>query len=476
MTRAELDSGWRLGCQAILRGSATIEVQPAIRAVAPKSFGRPELTAGARSAIFTESGGWGLAIDIGSTTLAVGLVNPDDGHVESAVSRLNPQVACGADVMSRIHFAETSPGGASRLTELVRSELAGMIRDLLEQSRVAGSEIVGAACAGNPTMLHLWAGKDVSPLGRAPFLSPWTAGLSCTAREVDLPIRPTAAVYAFPSIGSHVGADAVAAAVAAGLDLAERPTLLIDLGTNSEVVAGWRGHLVAASTAAGPAFEGGAIRCGMRASRGAIDTVSLVPGGGLLVDTIDHAPGVGICGSGLVDAVAELHRAGMIADSGYLRSGSELQGAPLADRSVVVDGRRAVVLADHSSEGGRRIVLTAPDIRQLQLVKGSIRAGISVLCRELAIQAADLDAILIAGLFGSHVRKSSLLRIGLVPRIDPERVRFIGNAAGIGARLALFDGDVRDRARRLAATTRLVDLASHPAYVSAFHESLSLPS
>jgi uncharacterized 2Fe-2S/4Fe-4S cluster protein (DUF4445 family) len=183
---------------------------------------------------------------------------------------------------------------------------------------------------------------------------------------------------------------------------------------------------------------------------------------------------MGLCGSGLIDAAAELLRVGVIVESGYLKSAQEVGDSPLAARVTVVDGRRAVVLTDDTDHGGRRVVLTAPDIRQLQLAKGSIRAGISVVCQELNVREADLDAVLVAGLFGSHVRKASLQRIGLVPRIDPERVRLIGNAAGIGARMALLDGRIRDRARQIAERTRLIDLASHPSYLERFHEALSL--
>ena len=545
LSRAEIEAGWRLGCQLVLRGPATVELLAPSRLTAAKSFGDPgpippgfspvfhvcdldvqpasldrqqsdlerlgeaarfdaplraapaalaelreRLSTGSslRAVIHAGSlvaceraggpGPWGLAIDIGSTTLAVAIVSLADGHVEAALSRLNPQVAFGADVMTRIHVATHQADGGLRLTLALRGGLAGMVRDVVDIARIDPRGLVAAACVGNPTMLHTWLGVDPTPLGQAPYVGTWTGEVACSARDVDLPVHPNASIYAFPSLRSHVGADAVAAAVATAIDLAERPCLLMDLGTNSEVVVGCREGLVAASTAAGPAFEGASISCGMRAERGAIDAVSVAPGGELAITTIEHAPAAGICGSGLIDAVAELLQAGAINPSGYLRSADELLGTPaegLRPRVANIDGRRVVVLADDAERGGRPVALTAPDIRQLQLAKGSIRAGITVLCRELALRESDLDQVLIAGTFGSYVRKASVLRIGLVPPVDPERVHFVGNAAGVGARLALVDRRVRDRARHVAARTRYVELASHAGYVDAFHAALSFP-
>jgi uncharacterized 2Fe-2S/4Fe-4S cluster protein (DUF4445 family) len=422
------------------------------------------------------NGPWALAIDIGSTTLAVGLVHLGDGRVEATDSRLNPQVAYGADVVSRIAAAGRPDVGLSPLMNAVRAGLAAMVRDLLDTAQVDPMDVVAAACAGNPTMMHLWAGVDVAPLGQAPYVGTWVGDLACPARDVDLPIHPNASVWSFPSVRSHVGGDAVAAALAVGLDQSSRPRLLIDLGTNSEVLVGSLDGVVAASTAAGPAFEGATISCGMRADRGAIDAVTILANGQLGCTTIGHDPARGLCGSGLVDAVAELLRAGVISSSGYLLSADELVAAgsaSLAGRISLVSGRRAFEIAHDRDRGGPRVVLTAPDIRQLQLAKGSICAAISILCREMGIGPQDLDEVAIAGAFGTYVRKASLLRIGLVPAIDPERVTFVGNGAGAGARLAVLDRRVRDRARRFASSTRYVDLATHPGYLAAFHEALS---
>jgi len=296
---------------------------------------------------------------------------------------------------------------------------------------------------------------------------------------VGLPIHPNARVYAFPMIRSHVGADAVSAAVACELDRVSRPTLLIDLGTNSEVVLAAGGRYVATSAAAGPALEGATIRHGMRAAPGAIDAVAITADGRVTVNTIGGLPPAGICGSGLVDAIAELLRLGVVAPSGLLAApdeGSRHWPAALGARLKPVNGQRAFVLADQSSGvSGAEVVLTGPDVRQVQLVKGSILAGVTILCGEFGIGVADLGEILLAGAFGNYLRKRSALAIGLVPAIDPERVRFVGNAAGIGARLALVDQDARARARAIASEAEYVELASRADYQQLFMRSLAFP-
>jgi uncharacterized 2Fe-2S/4Fe-4S cluster protein (DUF4445 family) len=422
---------------------------------------------------------FGLAIDIGSTSLAAALVDLTSGEVGAATSRLNPQVVFGADVISRIHYAGEHEGGAARLTAAVRDGLAALVDELVQATGCTASDIVAAACAGNPTMLHTWAGVNPAPLGIAPYVGTWSGEIDCRAHDLGLPIHPNARVYAFPMIRSHVGADTVSAAVACGLDRATRPTLLIDLGTNSEVMVAEGGRYLAASAAAGPAFEGATIRHGMRAAPGAIDAVAITRDGRVTVNTIGNLPPAGICGSGLVDAVAELLRAGAIAPSGLLAAPEEGSGrwpGALGGHLKPVNGQRAFVLAcAASSASGDDVVLTAPDVRQLQLVKGSILAGVTILCGEFGIGVTDLEEVLLAGAFGNYLRKTSALSIGLVPAIDPERVRFVGNAAGIGARLALVDQDARARARAIASDAEYVELASHADYQQVFMRSLAFP-
>ena len=421
----------------------------------------------------------GLALDVGSTSLAAALVDLGDGRVHASASLLNPQVAFGPDIISRIQHAIEHPDGTRHLTAAVRRGLAELVDDVMRRAAAPPARILAASVAGNPTMMHTWLGVGVEPLGHAPYVGTWSQALRCRARDVELPIHPNAAVYCFPLIRSHVGADTVSAAMACGLDEVDRPTLLVDLGTNSEVVVAAKGRVVATSTAAGPAFEGATIHHGLRASPGAIDAVTIMPDGRLLTKTVGALPPRGLCGSGLIDAVAELRRAGIIDTTGGLASPDQVHGrvpAALVDRLTTVGRQRAFVLNSGGPHTGTEVVLTARDVRQLQLAKGSILAGITLVCRRFGIDIGDLDQVLLAGAFGTYVRKASIVAIGLTPPVDPERVRFVGNAAGIGARLALLDRRVRQRAEALAAQAEYLELAGHPDYEAAFMDALGFPA
>jgi uncharacterized 2Fe-2S/4Fe-4S cluster protein (DUF4445 family) len=424
---------------------------------------------------------FGLAVDVGTTSLAAAIVSLSDGSVAASASSLNPQVAFGADVISRIRHTLDVPDGGSHLLEAVRSGLATLVAELTAEAGCSPRDIVLAAVAGNPTMMHAWLGVPVESLGRAPYAAVWSDALTIKAGSVGLPIHPNANVLVFPLIRSHVGGDAVAAAVACGLDRAPGrdgggPRLLIDLGTNTELLLAYDGRLVVTSAAAGPAFEGVSIRCGMRGAPGAIDVVSISPGGRVSTHTIGGVPARGICGSGLIDAVAELLRAGVISSSGYLRKAEEVPDSGLSARLSRSDGQQVFTLVPESGAGRTGAVsLAARDIREVQLAKGSIVAAARLLCGHAGLSPADLAEVLVAGAFGNYLRKTSALRIGLVPPIDPERVRLVGNAAGVGARLALLDREVFDRARALAARAEYVDLATDAAYQAAFIEALEFP-
>jgi uncharacterized 2Fe-2S/4Fe-4S cluster protein (DUF4445 family) len=315
-------------------------------------------------------------------------------------------------------------------------------------------------------------GADTTPLGQAPYVGLWTREWTVRAREFELPVGKRALVRFMPMIRSHVGGDTVSAALACGIDRSEGWQAMIDLGTNSEVVVGNRRRMVATSTAAGPAFEGANIHHGMRAAPGAIDQVRISPDGRIVVKTVNNEAARGICGTGLVDAAAELVRMGVIAPSGYMKKGEELAGVPeaLRERCIkMTDGQSAVRLAEE-------VVLTAQDVRQLQLIKGSIYAGLDILLQHLGIGLNDLERVNIAGAFGNFLRKSSAQAIGLVPNIDPEKVQFIGNAAGVGARMALVDAEARDRANRISETCEYVELAGHPGYQDAFVAAIPFPA
>lgn len=415
----------------------------------------------------------GVAVDLGSTSLAAALVDLTDARVVGSASALNPQVRHGADVISRIHFAQEHADGGARLHAALVGAVGELIDTLLRAAGAPRERVFAVTCAGNATMTHSAVGAPIAPLGEAPYVGVFTREWDVPAMELGWPAHPAARARFLPMIGRHVGGDTVAAAIACGVDRAPGWRLLVDLGTNAEVLLGCRDRLVVTSTAAGPAFEGATISCGMRAAPGAIDAVRVLSDGRLVCGTIASQPAAGLCGSGLVDAVAELLRAGVIAPSGYMRSAAECneQGVPplLTDRIVETpQGGRAVRLA-------RDVVLTAQDVRQLQLVKGSTAAGIALLLDHLALTPGDLEDVSIAGTFGSFLRKASVLAIGLVPAVDPERVHFVGNAAGAGARLALVDAVARRRAIRLAGRAEYVELADHPGYEDAFCRAIPFP-
>jgi uncharacterized 2Fe-2S/4Fe-4S cluster protein (DUF4445 family) len=485
LSEEEIHDGWRLSCRMVVGAGATIDVPPSVRSLGGKSFGGDLALRDGRQpvAMAPMEGGepaLGLAVDIGSTSLAAALVDLRDGRVVTSDSTLNPQVMYGADVISRIHYSVAETEGLARLTAAVREGLRDLVEGLKRASGARTHDVVVAACAGNPTMVQTWAGVSVASLGTAPFLGAWSDELNTHARAMALAIHPDAPVYVFPMVRSHVGSDAVAAAVASEMDAITRPTLLVDLGTNTEVMLAAGGRFVATSAAAGPAFEGATITHGMRAAPGAIDAVSVTPDGRLVCSTVGSEPARGICGSGLIDAAAELLRAGAISPAGHLRPPSDADPplAPdLARRMITIDGQNACVLVEKSdAHDGRAVVLTARDVRQLQLVKGSILAAATIVCRHLGLEPGDLDTMLIAGAFGNTVRKASAIGIGLVPAVDPEHVRFVGNAAGIGARLAVCDQRIRERAGALAARSEYVELGNHPEYQDLFLELLAFPA
>jgi uncharacterized 2Fe-2S/4Fe-4S cluster protein (DUF4445 family) len=426
---------------------------------------------------------FGLAVDIGTTSLAAALVSLDDGSVAASASALNPQVAFGADVISRIKHTLEVPEGGAQLGAAVRDGLATLVAELAAEVGCSPRDIVIASVAGNPTMTHAWLGVPVGSLGRAPYAAVWTDALTVKAVAVGLPIHANANVLVFPLVRSHVGGDAVAAAVACDLDRGlgiegGLSRMLVDLGTNTELLLVHEGRLLATSAAAGPAFEGVSIRHGMRGAPGAIDVVSISTDGHVAVHAIGAVPAHGICGSGLIDAVAELLSAGVVTSSGYLRKAGEVNGCPpLAARLAQVDGQQAfaLVAAEVGEGGSGPVVMTARDIREVQLAKGSIVAAATLLCRHVGLDPAALDEVLVAGAFGNYIRKSSAVRIGLLPPVDAERIRLVGNAAGVGARLALVDHDVLRRGRELAARAEYVDLAMHPGYQDAFMAALAFP-
>ncbi|MFW5841504.1 MAG: ASKHA domain-containing protein, partial [Planctomycetota bacterium] len=391
---------------------------------------------------------YGLAVDLGTTTLVASLIDLVAGRQVDMESMINPQVQFGDDVVSRIQHATSSRQAAVRQRQAVVEAINRMVGLLCGRGGVEPDSIYEMALAGNTTMEHLLCGLDVSQLGQLPFSPAFARGLLLKPLSLGLSIRSTGRVYAFPVIGGFVGGDTVACLLAGGMARSGKPELLVDVGTNGEIVLCCDGQIWAASTAAGPAFEGARIAHGMRAGVGAIEKV-VCDNGRLEISVIGNGPARGICGSGLIDLLAELLRSGVVGCEGLLRSGQDLPesaGPDLARRVIPGPGGQPMLrLAENP--GGEAICLTQRDIREVQLGTGAIRAGISILLDKAGIGPEKLDRVLLAGGFGSFIRRSNAQRIGLLPgQIEHHRIHYVGNASLAGARQVLLSAQARSQA------------------------------
>jgi uncharacterized 2Fe-2S/4Fe-4S cluster protein (DUF4445 family) len=420
---------------------------------------------------------YGVAIDVGTTTLAGALLDLNDGVERAVAATLNPQVRFGDDVLSRIVCGGDDKGSLAAMRDDLLAAIRELVQRLAGDAGVEPAEIYEAAIAGNTTMQHILCGMDPTPLGLVPFAPAAARGLMLRADELPVGIHPRGAVWIMPVIGGFVGGDTVAGLIATDLPAGDRPALLVDIGTNGEIVLVDRdGQLLAASTAAGPALEGARISGGMRAATGAIEKV-LFDGDELHVSVIGGVDAVGLCGSALVDATALLLDEGILNAEGRMLAGDELPAsAPsaLVERLTEIDGVRAFRLAER--EDGSAVLLTQKDVRELQLASGAIRAGVSLLLRQAGIEAGDLSRVCIAGGLGTFIRRSCAQRIGLIPpEIPHERIHYVGNAALHGARAALLSTGVRQRADQLARQARHVQLSQDPAFQTEYIEAMVFP-
>lgn len=476
------EDGWRLSCQAVVEGEAVVEVPAASRSSQTKSFGPDTLEGGQLTHLRVPrgapSGPLGLAVDLGSTTVAVALVDLQSTEILAHGSAVNAQVRHGGDLISRIRHAMDSDAGAGALTRALRETVAELARQVVRGARVDPHRVVGVTACGNGAMSHAFAGEDVCSLGTAPYHGSFTGARRMRAGRLGIPVHPDASVLLFPQVASHVGGDTVAAILATGLDRTVRPALLVDLGTNTEIVLATPEGIQAASAAAGPAFEGAEITHGTRAAPGAVDRVSLGTEGKLLIHTVGGESPRGLCGTGLVDATAALLELGVIDAPGRMLGPGALPdrlGRDLAARVEIGEqGNHRFVLAAGGT-GSEPVALYARDVRQLQLVKGSILAATRLLLERADLVEGDLGAVHVAGAFGTHLRKWTALRVGLLPAVDPERILLAGDAAAVGARMALGDRRMWERAMEVAQRVDHVELATDPAYTDVFAEAIPFP-
>lgn len=424
------EQGYRLACHATLAGDVTLEI----------GAWESSILADDRRLEIRPRAGRAIVIDVGTTTLVAQLVSLETGRVLGVRTALNPQAAHGADVMTRVEHALRAKGLA-QLRDAIRGTLGAMAEDL-----AAGGEVESVCLAGNTVMMHLFAGLDVTPLSRAPF-DPTELGLQeFVATSAGWNLAGDPPVRFLPAMGGFVGSDVLAGIAATGMAERTELSLLADLGTNGEVVAGNRDRILCASTAAGPAFEGGGISCGMRAATGAISEVE-VDGGRLRCHVLGGGKPRGICGSGLVDAVAAGLDLGLIAPNGRMAAPLHLAGA---------------------------LSLTQADVRQVQLAKGAIAAGIRVLLHRLGAAPADVRRFYLAGAFGNYINRASARRIGMVEYPD-ELVEPAGNTALLGAKMAVFANDDY-RFQSLLARAGHVPLGADAEFQEAFVDALAFPA
>ena len=421
---------------------------------------------------------FGVAFDIGTTTLVAELLDLGDGSSLGLASRLNPQTAFGDDVLSRILHARDHPGGLGALQEALVEALDEMIGEMAGEANINRDEIYAVTFSGNTTMQELLLRVDPRWLGEVPFVPATGGSVSVQAARLGLRIHPRGRAYVMPVIGGFVGGDTVSGILSTEMAGAEGPTLLVDIGTNGEIVLAREGKLAAASTAAGPAFEGARISHGMRGSTGAIEKVAV--NARLETHVIGNVPPVGLCGSALIDVGAELLRHGILTPQGRLLAGDELPQdlpADLRDRVVANNGAVAFLLAGETETGtGRPVVVTQRDFRELQLATGAIRAGIAILLSREGLKPADLHSVLIAGGFGNFIRRGNAQRIGLLPSGIPRgRIRYQGNTSLAGARLVALCTQARRTAEDLARRSEHLDLSFDPGFQMAFAEAMIFP-
>jgi uncharacterized 2Fe-2S/4Fe-4S cluster protein (DUF4445 family) len=418
---------------------------------------------------------FGLAIDVGTTSVVTTLIELTSGEQLASVSSLNPQAVFGGDLMSRIAFAQFNPVNLRKLHTRIVGLLNQHVAEVCRASGVLPKWIYKAVVVGNTCMHHLLLGIDPSHVGLAPYAPVMRHAAVLPARDVPLKIAPEGRVCLLPLVAGFVGADAVAVALATRL--ADSPALrvAVDIGTNGEVLLGSRERLLACSAPAGPALEGAQIRHGMRGAQGAIDRVSVDDD--VHVHTIGDAPALGICGSGLIDLLAGLLDTGVVDWTGLIRVEARESLPPALRDRVGMRGEERVFIVLRSGEAGARgeIVLTQDDVRQVQLAKGAIASGITMLLHVAAVPLERVEELMLAGGFGNYLSISSAIRIGLIPALPPARVRYVGNAASLGAQLCLLSEAERARAETIAAGIEHVSLAAHPDFEQIFVDAMNFP-
>jgi uncharacterized 2Fe-2S/4Fe-4S cluster protein (DUF4445 family) len=402
----------------------------------------------------------GLAIDMGTTKVAGYLVDLSNGQTLAAKGIMNPQISYGEDIISRITGVVKSPDEGVQLQKLAVDAINKLSTDLCAEAGTKPEEIVESVVVGNTAMHHLLLRLPVKQLALSPFVPAVSRALEVRARELGLNIAPGACVYLLPNIAGFVGADHVSMLLATDAWQAREPTVALDIGTNTEVSLIYKGKIATTSCASGSAFEGGHIKYGMRAATGAIERLR-IDGDKIQYQTIDEAPPVGICGSGILDALAQLYLAKIIDKGGRI-----INNRP---RVRTYKGQHEFILVSKEERKGKpAITITQHDVRELQLAKAAVRTGIEVLLETSGCSEDDINQVIIAGAFGTYIDVASAVTIGMLPSLPLKRFRQVGNAAGMGAKLALISPKSRTRAEAIASRVSYIELASAPRFEQVF--------
>ena len=425
----------------------------------------------------TVSRRYGVAFDIGTTTVVGTVLDLATGRELSHASRLNGQVVHGEDTVSRIKYVMENPGGSEEMAEKIGTVANEIIGEAAGKAGIEPDEIYEAVFVGNTTMSHLFLGLDPSGLSQIPFVPVTNSAVNLCARDAGIGINPRGNIHVLPNIAGFVGSDTVGVMLACDFLETGPVQLAVDVGTNGELALRKDGSMIVCSTAAGPALEGAALSCGMRAAAGAIEHVQFTEKG-VECEVIGGVAPLGLCGSGIIDLMAELLDAGIVDQSGRIVGTEELPSgiSPLlTGRIVTFDDQPAFLVSGKQGDGARGVLLTQKDIRQIQLAKGAISAGITLLLKEMSLTPGDLDEILLAGAFGNYIRKKSAQRIGLLPPVPEERIRFVGNAASTGAKMALLSRSIRKDAEQIGGRAQHIELAALPDFMNAFMDSMMFP-
>jgi len=438
---------------------------------------------------YNEDGLYGLALDLGSTTIAGHLCDLGTGEVVASSGLMNPQIRFGEDLMSRVSYSMMNSGGAAEMTTAVRAGINDLIKAVADEAGVDVTQVIDTVIVCNPVMHHLLLGIDPVELGGAPFALTTNDGITLWATEIELQMHPDARIYVLPCIAGHVGADAAAVVLSETPHLQEELTLVVDVGTNAEIVLGDQGGVLACSSPTGPAFEGAQISSGQRAAPGAIERVRIDPktkeprfkviGSDLWSDEPGFAEAVsdtgvtGICGSGIIEVIAEMRLAGVIDEDGAIDGGLKAQS-----NRIFEDGRTfSYMLHDGAADGAGdapRIAVTQNDVRAIQLAKAALFAGCKLLMDKRGVET--VDRIVLAGAFGAHISPLHAMVLGMIPDCEVDKVTSVGNAAGTGARIALLNSAARREIERVVREIEKIETAVEPKFQEHFVNAMAVPN